>query len=161
MSEVNETTRDEYGLKAGGILAALEKFSTLFGLRLAFLLFSTAEEVSKGLQAKDTTLQQALASINLASSFYRRQRTEQAFKQFFEVTVTKVQDLQIGMPELPRYRRPPARIDDGSRPHQFSTPQEYYRQTYYQACDLLLQELADRFDQSEFLPEVLGLESLC
>ena len=28
------------------------------------------------------------------------------------------------------------------------------------ACDLLLQELADRFDQSEFLPEVLGLESL-
>ena len=35
MSEVNATTRDEYGLKAGGILAALEKFSTLFGLRLA------------------------------------------------------------------------------------------------------------------------------
>ena len=62
MSEVNATTRDEYGLKAGGILAALEKFSTLFGLRLAFLLFATAEEVSKGLQAKDTTLQQALAS---------------------------------------------------------------------------------------------------
>ena len=59
MSEVNVTTRDEYGLKAGGILAALEKFSTLFGLRLGFLLFATAEEVSKGLQAKDTTLQQA------------------------------------------------------------------------------------------------------
>ena len=111
---------------SGGILAALEKFSTLFGLRLAFLLFATAEEVSKGLQAKDTTLQQALASIDLASSFYRRQRTEQAFKQFFEVTVAKAQDLQIGMPELPRYRRPPARIDDGSQPHQFSTPQEYY-----------------------------------
>ena len=72
MSEVNATTRDEYGLKAGGILAALEKFSTLFGLRLAFLLLATAEEVSKGLQAKDTTLQQALASIDLASSFYRR-----------------------------------------------------------------------------------------
>ena len=73
MSEVNATTRDEYGLKAGRILAALEKFSTLFGLRLAFLLFATAEEVSKGLQDKDTTLQQALASIDLASSFYRRQ----------------------------------------------------------------------------------------
>ena len=64
------------------------------------------------------------------------------------------------MPELPRYRRPPAQIDDGSKPHHFSTPQEYYRQIYYQVCDLLLQELADRFDQSEFLPEVLGLESL-
>ena len=92
--------------------------------------------------------------------FYRRQRTEQAFKQFFEDTVTKAQDLQIGMPELPRYRRPPARIDDGSQPHQFSAPQEYYRQIYYQACELLVQELADRFDQSEFLQELLGLESL-
>ena len=44
MSEVNATTRDEYGLKAGGIVAALEKFSTLFGLRLGFLLFATAED---------------------------------------------------------------------------------------------------------------------
>ena len=160
MSEVNATTRDEYGLKAGGILAAMEKFLTLFGLRLGFLLFATAEEVSKGLQAKDTTLQQALASITLASAFYRRQRTEQAFNRFFEDTVTKAQELQIGMPELPRYRRPPARINDGSQPHQFSTPQEYCRQIYYQGCDLLMRELADRFDQSEFLPEVLSLESL-
>ena len=39
-------------------------------------------------------------------------------------------------------------------------PPEYYRQIYYQACDLLLRELADRFDQSEFLPHVLSLESL-
>jgi len=44
MHEVNETTRDEYGLKAGGILAALENFSTLFGLRLGHLLFAAAEE---------------------------------------------------------------------------------------------------------------------
>ena len=44
MNEVNATTRDEYGLKAGGIVAALEKFSTLFGLRLGFLLFATAED---------------------------------------------------------------------------------------------------------------------
>ena len=43
-TEVNATTRDEYGLKAGGIVAALEKFSTLFGLRLGFLLFATAED---------------------------------------------------------------------------------------------------------------------
>ena len=78
MSEVNATTRDEYRLKAGVILVALEKFSTLFGLRLGFLLFATAEEVSKSLQAKDIIVQQAVASINLASAFYRRQRTEQA-----------------------------------------------------------------------------------
>lgn len=37
MQEVNQTTRDEHGLKAGGVLSALENFSTLFGLRLGYL----------------------------------------------------------------------------------------------------------------------------
>ena len=32
MEEINVNTRDEYGLKAGGILCALEKFETYFTL---------------------------------------------------------------------------------------------------------------------------------
>lgn len=72
----------------------------------------------------------------------------------------KAGDLHIGTPVLPRYRRPPVRINDGSQPHQFLIAKEYYRHIYYQACDLLMRELADRFDQREFLPQVLCLESL-
>ena len=34
MEEVHSTTHDEYGMKAGGIVTALEKFDTLFGLQL-------------------------------------------------------------------------------------------------------------------------------
>ncbi len=34
MDEVNRTTHDEYGFKAGGVLATLEKFKTLFSLKL-------------------------------------------------------------------------------------------------------------------------------
>ena len=60
MSEINSTTWDEYGLRAGGILNALEKFSMLFGLKLSYLLLSTGEVVSKGLQAKDLTIQEAI-----------------------------------------------------------------------------------------------------
>ena len=68
----NSTTHNEYGLKAGGLISALEKFSTLFGLKLAYNLVSTAE-VSKDLQAKDLTIQETIPSINLASAFYWRQ----------------------------------------------------------------------------------------
>ena len=138
MAEVNSTTRDEYGLKAGGIVSALEKFSTLGS---SLVIFSgTAEEVSKSLQAKDTTLQQALSSINLASAFYRRQRSDKEFKRFYD-DVEEAQQLAIGEPQLPRYRRPAARIDSGSHPHCFSSPRDYYRHLYFEACDLLLREL--------------------
>ena len=34
MEEVNRSTHDDYGLKAGGVLSSLEKFETLFGLKL-------------------------------------------------------------------------------------------------------------------------------
>ena len=45
-------------------------------------------------------------------------------------------------------------------PHRFSCPRDYYRSLYFQACDLLLQQLQDRFDQKELLPPVLALENL-
>lgn len=64
MSEINSTTHDEYGLKAAGILASLEKFSILFGLKLGYIPFTTAEQVSKSLQGKDVTLQEAKFIIN-------------------------------------------------------------------------------------------------
>lgn len=51
MAEIHSTTHDEYGLKVGGILSTLEKFSTLFGLKLTYACFSTAE-VSKSCQLK-------------------------------------------------------------------------------------------------------------
>lgn len=72
LDEVHQTTRDEYGLKAAGLLAALEKFSTLFGLKLGYLLFGASETLSKSLQGKDTTLQEALLSVNLAKALKNR-----------------------------------------------------------------------------------------
>ena len=87
MAEINSTTHDEYGLKAGGILTALETFWTLFGLQLGHVLFAAAEEVSKSLQAKDTTLQEALSAVNLASAFYMRQRTHEAFNRIYNSVV--------------------------------------------------------------------------
>ena len=42
MEEINFTTHDEYGMKAGGILASMQKFQTYFGLQLAYTLFGAS-----------------------------------------------------------------------------------------------------------------------
>lgn len=160
MDEIHQTTHDEYGLKAHGLLLALEKFDTHFGLNLAYLLFGAAEEVSKSLQAKSITLQEGLSAVKLASSFYQRQRKDEAFDLFYDRVMKSATDLNLDEPQLPRYRRAPRRYDDGSCPHQFSTPKEYYRSLYFEACDLLIHELQDRFDRQETLAPVLALESV-
>ena len=56
---------------------------------------------------------------------------------------------------LPRYRRAPLRYDD----YTFSDPRFFYRQKYFESCDLLVQELNDRFFQRDVKP-ITTLESL-
>lgn len=53
-------------------------------------------------------------------------------------------------PVLPRQKRIPRRLD-GASSHTYSSPEEYYRQQYYQVLDLLTQEMDRRFDQPTFL----------
>ena len=128
MEEVNRTTRDEHGLKAGGVLAALQKFETLFGLKLGHLLFGPAEEVSKTLQGKDTSIQEAASAVNLGKRFYQRHREDTEFDRFYDRVVDEAKQLKIDEPKLPRYRKAPARLDDGSQPHHYSTPRDYFCQ---------------------------------
>ena len=59
---------------------------------------------------------------------------------------------------MPKYRRMPSRVDDSSRPHQFSSPRDYFRHLYFHTCDLFLNELEDRFQGSSSLAPVLALE---
>jgi hypothetical protein len=148
MQEIQDSTRDEYGLKANG-MTALEKFDTLFGLKLSYLLFGAAEDVSRCLQAKDLSVQEALSAVNLASRFYRRQRTDESLDKFYDGVLEMATDLSVNSPRLPRYRRAPSRLDDGCPPHQFSSPRSYFRSIYFEACDLLLRKLEDRFDQQQ------------
>ena len=160
MDEINQTTHDEYGMKAGGILSLMEKFDTFFGLKLAYLMFAAAEEVSRTLQGENTSLQEALSAVNLAKAFYERQRKAEAFSTFYDAVVKSASDLNVSAPTLPRYRKAPARVDSGSQPHRFQTPCDYHRSLYYEACDLLLKELEERFQQKDLLPSAIVLESL-
>ena len=147
MEETNFTTHDEYGMKAGGILASMQKFQTYFGLQLAYNLFGASESLSRSLQVKDLSIQEAVSAVNLAKGFYKCQRTEQTFNICYDKAVHNAESLQIGSPVLPQYKRLPKRLDQGIKPHEFEAPRDYFRQQYFEACNLLLGELDDRFDQ--------------
>ena len=53
LSDVDRTTKDEYGLKAAGLFSSMEKFSMLLGLKLGHLVFGASETLSKSLQGKE------------------------------------------------------------------------------------------------------------
>ena len=66
--------------------------------------------------------------------------------------------MKIGDPKLPRQRKAPKRLEE-SEPHQFNTPKLFFRQIYFESCDLLINELQSRFEQPSIEP-VLTIERL-
>ena len=90
---INSTTHDDYGRKAGGYLALMEKFATFFGLKLGFLIFSGTEQLSISLQGKDTTVQESVNAAELAVRYLERLRQDNSFEEFYSQTLEASKDL--------------------------------------------------------------------
>ena len=160
LEQIHAKTHDEYGLKAGGFLASLEKFSTYFGLRLSFLLFAASEQLSLSLQGKDTSAQEAITAATLCQSYLSGWRSMQKFDEFYASVVSDAKDL-TNAPALPRYRKAPSRPGkDGDPAHRFGGPLEYFRQQYFEAIDVLVGQLKDRFEQRKGLPMAVKMEQI-
>ena len=110
--EIHESGRDEYALKAGGYLNTMEKFSAFFGLKLSHLIFSATEQLSITLQSRNTTMQEAVDSADLAIRFLQSQRDD-IFDRFYSRIVEDSKEL-TSEPTLPRYKRAPRRFDENS-----------------------------------------------
>ena len=61
--------------------------------------------------------------------------------------ITKSKTLNIEEPTLPRVRKVPKRLDEGSEPHKFETPEEMFRQTFFEIIDLATNSLCNRFEK--------------
>ncbi|PIK54239.1 putative zinc finger MYM-type protein 1-like [Apostichopus japonicus] len=87
MAQINDECHDEYGTRAKGLLNQLEKFHTLFGLKMCYLIFSTTEELSMLLQNKKTTLDEASRAAKVLARFLKHQREEATFAGSTKVSV--------------------------------------------------------------------------
>ena len=158
MEEIKETCKDDYGTRAAGVAALLQKFETYFALKLAHLVFSASEQLSKTLQGKETNVQDACDAAKATAEFYKRQRNPAAFDSFYQEVLAESED-KTDPPVLPRYRRKPKKIDDGEPEHRFTNVEDMYRQQYIAIMEAMVGELNRRFEQKD-LKVVLELESI-
>ncbi len=157
MDEIQASGRDDCALKAVGYLQSLEKFSTFFGLHLAYLIFSATEQLSLTLQSKNTTIQEVVMSSELAVAFLEKQRSQSAFELFYDRVLKESGDL-TSEPALPRYRRKPQRYDDGSEAYRFEDAKSFHKQQYYEALETIKGEINSRFKQERGMPIAAALE---
>ena len=138
--------RDEYAAKAHGILQ-MEMFDTFFGLKLAHLIFSAAEQFSVNLQAKDITVQEAIHGAELLVHHLKSNQTESKFDLFYDQIIEQ-SSTPTEQPKLPRYRKMPRRFDEGENPHRYVEPKDRFRHINYDALELVAGEV-ERFNQPD------------
>ena len=87
-------------------------------------------------------------------------RSAEHFDLFWKTLIKKVEHLNVGEPVLPRKRKAPRRIEIGEGTGDFhTTVVDHYRVIYFEAMDLVIQCIDDRFDQPGY-KMYSGLETL-
>ena len=75
-------------------------------------------------------------------------RSDSNYKLFWKKVTHLAEKLEVSEPALPCRRKVPKRLDDGTAAHEYpATAEDHFRQIYYEALDLIISCITDRFDQ--------------
>ena len=77
LASVNPECHDNYGRRAGDVLARMRKFDTYFGLKLSHLAFGATEQLSRTLQGESISVMEGLTVAELAQVHLKHLRTEE------------------------------------------------------------------------------------
>ena len=130
-----------------GCKAQMERFDFFFGLHLGERLYSHTDNLSKTLQGTKMATVSGQRLANLTKETLTKMRTDQSFDYFYANVARKSE----GEPTLPRKRRTSARLEVGSgAPSYPTTAKDYFRRVYYEAIDLIVSAIDQRFNQESF-----------
>lgn len=142
-----------------GCDAQMQKFSFYFGLSLGYRLYSITDNLSKTLQCEKMSSVSAQRIVRLTVETLEGMRNEEHFKLFFETVVKKAKKhSSIEEPRLPRKRKRPdysvLQYMEGYGPaaaaYHPQTVDDHYRPLFFEAVDMIVASIKDRFDQPSY-----------
>jgi len=149
LQDVSDTDRSDAGSKASGFVRQLLTFSTFCSLKLIYEVFSRSESLARSLQSPKLSLCKAQGMVNALTCLLNSRRSDDSFVTFWEAVVSEAANLGIE-PMVPRIRRIPRRIDDGSSQHLDQTVEDFHRRLYFSSLDAATTCLSSRFQHSAF-----------
>ena len=139
-----------------GVDVYMKTFDYIYGAHLGELILSHSNNLSKTLQNPKLSAVQGQDCAHKTVITLERIRNEESWNLFWDAVVAKATKLGADDPKLPRRRNAPkTKMNDyfgygeGEATHP-ETPQDMYRKPYYEALDLVITCIKDRFDQNDY-----------
>ena len=134
-----------------GVESQFKTFSFYFGVHLAERILKHTDNLSKTLQSTSMSAAEGAHVAALTVKTLQLIRSDEHYDAFWDLVIIAQQKVDVDDPQLPRKRKVPRRLDEGSAPPDFPTDcKAHYRQSYFEALDLAISAIHDRFDQPDF-----------
>ena len=147
-AESLERVKDtEMKARIQGVSAQMMRFDYFFGVSLGLLILRHTDNLSKTMQKADISAAEGRAITVMTVSTLKSLRNDANFDLFWQKITASAEDLHVDKPALPRRRKVPRRLDDGSAPTLHKTVEDHYRVIYFEALDLITSCIEDRFNQ--------------
>lgn len=134
--------------RINGVASQMQKFDFFYGVSLGDLILRHSDNLSKTLQKSDISAAEGQDVASMTLKTLESLRSDSNFKLFWQKICKEAESLDISQPCLPRRRKVPRRLEEGEGEGTFAaTTEDYYRQIYFEALDLIVTKITDRFDQ--------------
>ena len=134
-----------------GIETQMLTFNFLFGISLRTLILPHSDNLSKSLQHDTIIAAEGQQLAKLIIDVLKPIHKEDKFKSFYDHVLLHQSDFDIDAPTLYRKRYAPRWLQIGLTDDKFhSTPEDNYRQIYYEALDLVIEAINSRFNQPRY-----------
>jgi len=148
LSVVKDT---EMKARISGVKAIMPKFSFFFGCSLGETILRQTDNLSKALQATEISAAEGQHLANLTIEALNNGRNDEQFEAFWSELQNKKETIGIEDSVLPRKRRVPAKLREGSDHNFPKTSKDMYRQIYFEVFDFVKTAIFDRFNQKDFV----------
>ena len=131
-----------------GVSSCMKSFNFFFGVSLGELLLRHSDNLSKTLQASSMSAAEEQKTADMTVRTLQSIRTDENFLLFWKSTSQKASKLGISESTLPRQRKRPRRYEDGASEGDVpESVENFYKRIYYEALDLIICGIKQRFDQ--------------
>ena len=145
-----------------GVQNQMCEFQFYYILCLSQRLFAISDNLSKTLQSESMSALSGFHLAELTVQTFEKMRSDERARLFFDTVSKKALAYPfILKPALPRKRKRPnygilhnyfqvEGYSNDENSHHASTPEEYFRQQYFEILDLIISSIKDRFNQPAF-----------
>ena len=148
--ECSDSVKDtEIKSRINGVVSQMTQFDFFLGVALGQLFLPHTDNLSKALQQADNlSVAEGQALASMALTTLQKLRNQDSFDLFWKKLNDSASKVHVNEPSLSRRRKAPKRFQIGHGEPDFPTSvADLYRQHYYEALDLIINCIKDRFDQ--------------